>query len=45
MLLIYCAPSVIRDDNPIHEFPFDRQELTVELEMNGTGTRESKDFG
>jgi hypothetical protein len=36
--------STIRDDNPIHDFPFDYQALTVELEMNGTGTRKSKDF-
>ena len=35
----------IRDDNPIHEFPFDRQELTVEMEMPGSGSRNDTDCG
>jgi hypothetical protein len=37
--------STIRDDNPIHDFPFDKQELTLELEMTGAGTRDSIDYG
>ena len=35
----------IRDDNRIEEFPFDKQELTVELEMPGSEASGDKDYG
>jgi hypothetical protein len=37
--------STIRDDNPIECFPFDRQELTIELKMADSATRGTIDYG
>mmetsp|Transcript_19819 Transcript_19819/g.51594 ORF Transcript_19819/g.51594 Transcript_19819/m.51594 type:complete len:1313 (+) Transcript_19819:152-4090(+) len=37
--------STIRDDNPIHDFPFDAQELTVELELLDADNPESLAYG
>lgn len=34
----------IRDDNPVHAFPFDQQELTVEFEMPESASRDTKDY-
>eukprot|EP00039_Didymoeca_costata_P004272 m.72377 g.72377 ORF g.72377 m.72377 type:complete len:1093 (+) comp12321_c0_seq1:202-3480(+) len=35
----------VRDDNPIKWFPFDRQELTMEMELPGSVSRDDKDHG
>jgi hypothetical protein len=35
--------SRIRDDNPIMNLPFDFQELTVELELPGSTSKEHTD--
>eukprot|EP00039_Didymoeca_costata_P023614 m.7688 g.7688 ORF g.7688 m.7688 type:complete len:836 (+) comp3755_c0_seq1:97-2604(+) len=35
----------VRDDNPIQNFPFDKQELTVEVEIEDSGTPGTKDYG
>jgi hypothetical protein len=37
--------STIRDDNPIQKFPFDQQELTIELEMPSAAVRGTIDYG
>ena len=36
--------TVVRDENPIHMFPFDMQELTIEFEIPGSDTRGDEDY-
>ena len=40
---ITCS-STIRDDNPIHNFPFDNQELQIELLLQESCNKNDSDF-
>lgn len=35
----------VRDDNPLHDFPFDFQDLTLDLKLHGAGKKGSVDYG
>lgn len=35
----------VRDDNPLHDFPFDFQDMTLDLKLPGAGIKASVDYG